>query len=144
VAVALVLLGASPAWAQRIEERVDRTLPFQSGGTLRLKTFSGTVEIRGTAADQVVIRAVRRATAEKLREITFDIDATASEIVINANQHDRDRDGDDDDNVVEADIRIEVPTRTRLDVKTFSAPVTVVAVDGRHEIGGRPSAATSR
>jgi len=137
LAVLITATAGTTAWAQRIEERVDRTLPFQSGGTLRLKTFSGTVEIRGTAADQVVIRAVRRATAEKLREITFDIDATASEIVINANQHDRDRDRDgDEDNVVEADIRIEVPARTRLDVKTFSAPVTVVAVDGRHEIGG--------
>jgi hypothetical protein len=133
VTVLLTGITGSPVWAHRIEERVDRTIPFQPGGTLRLKTFSGTVEIRGTAADQVVIHAVRRATAEKLREITFDIDTSGSEIEINANRHDADR---DNDNVVEADIRIEVPTRTRLDVKTFSAPVTVVAVDGVHELGG--------
>ena len=137
VAVLLTGAGSSTAWAQRIEERVDRTLPFQPGGTLRLKTFSGTVEIRGTSADQVVIHAVRRATADKLRDITFDIDATGSEVVITANRHDDRR---DNDNVVEADIRIEVPTRTRLDVKTFSAPVTVVGVDGQHEIGGFSSA----
>ena len=37
--------------------------------------------------------------------------------------------------MVEADIRIEVPTRTRLDVKTFSAPVTVVGVDGAARAG---------
>ena len=111
-AIAAVLLtgaGSSTVWAQRIEERVDRTLPFQPGGTLRLKTFSGTVEIRGGSADQVVIHAVRRATADKLRDITFDIDATSAEVVITANHHDDRR---DNDHVVEADIRIEVPTTT--------------------------------
>jgi DUF4097 and DUF4098 domain-containing protein YvlB len=135
--VAVVLTGvlAAPAWAQRIEERVDRTVPFQPGGTVRLKTFSGTVEIRGTDASQVVIHAVRRGTAERLREVAFDIQATASEVVIEANRRDGGRRGDDD-NVVETDIRIEVPSRTRLDVKTFSAPVTIAGVDGRHEIGG--------
>lgn len=137
VAVLLTGVTSVPAWAQRTEERVDRTIPFQPGGTLRLKTFSGLVEIRGTGANQVVIHAVRRATADKLRDITFDIDTTGSEIVINANRHDDRR---DNDNVVEADIRIEVPTRTRLDIKTFSAPVTVIAVDGQHELGGFSSA----
>ncbi|MGD9902847.1 MAG: DUF4097 family beta strand repeat-containing protein [Vicinamibacterales bacterium] len=132
---ALLFTGvtSAPAWAQRTEERIDRTFAFQPGGTLRLKTFSGTVEIRGTDASQVVVHAVRRATAEKLRDITFDIDASASEIVIEANRHDR---GRRDDNVVEADIRIEVPAETRLDVKTFSAPVTVTGVAGAQQIGG--------
>ena len=137
VAVLLTGVTGAPAWAQKTEERIDRTIPFQPGGTLRLKTFSGTVEIRGTSASQVVIHAVRRGTADKLRAITFDIDTTASEVVINANRHDSSR---DNDNVVEADIRIEVPVNTRLDVKTFSAPVTVLAVDGQHEIGGFSSA----
>jgi DUF4097 and DUF4098 domain-containing protein YvlB len=133
VAVLLTCVSGAPAWAQRVEERVDRTIPFQPGGTLRLKTFSGLVEIRGTSADQVVVHAVRRGTADKLRDITFDIQTSGSEVVIDANRHDDRR---DDDNVVEADIRIEVPTRTRLDVKSFSAPVTVVAVDGQHQLGG--------
>jgi DUF4097 and DUF4098 domain-containing protein YvlB len=134
--MALLLTGVlgTPAWAQRVEERVDRTVPFQPGGTVRLTTFSGTVEIRGTSASQVVIHAVRRGPAERLRDVAFDIDATATAVVINANRHDGRR--DDDDNVVEADIRIEVPARTRLEVKTFSAPVTVTGVEGRHEIGG--------
>jgi hypothetical protein len=134
VVVAVLLAGiAAPVWAQRVEERIDRTIPLQPGGTLRLKTFSGLVEIRGTNANQVVIRAVRRATPDKLREIGFDIQTSGSEVVIDANRHDGRR---DDDNVVEADIRIEVPTRTRLDVTTFSAPVSVTAVDGQHRIGG--------
>lgn len=138
VVVAVLLAGvAAPVWAQRVEERVDRTIPFQPGGTVRLKTFSGLVEIRGTSASQVVIHAVRRGTADKLRDIAFDIQTRGTEVVIDANRYDGRR---DEDNVVEADIRIEVPTRTRLDVTTFSAPVTVLAVDGQHRIGGFSSA----
>ena len=33
------------------------------------------------------------------------------------------------DNVVETDFDIQVPAETRLDIKTFSAPVTVIGVD---------------
>lgn len=132
-ALLLVGLAAAPALAQTVEERVDRTIPFQAGGTVRLKTFSGKVNIRGTDSDQVVIHAVRRADADKLRDITFDIQTQGSTIVINANDH---GDRRHRDNVVEADIEIQVPTRTTLDVKTFSAPVTVRGVDGRHEIDG--------
>ena len=126
--VAVLLTGAtgSTAWAQRVEERVDRTIPFQPGGTLRLKTFSGLVEIRGTEAAQVVVRAVRRGRADRMRDVAFDIQVNGSEVVIDANRNDGRR---DDDNVVEADIYIDVPTRTRLNVTSFSAPVTVVGVD---------------
>ena len=126
VAVLLTGVASSAAWAQRIEERVDRTIPFQPGGTLRLKTFSGQVEIHGTDAAQVVVHAVRRGPADRMRDITFDIQVNGSEVVIDANRNDGRR---DDDNVVEADIRIEVPTRTRLRVTSFSAPVTVMGVD---------------
>jgi DUF4097 and DUF4098 domain-containing protein YvlB len=135
LSTALLVAGltAVPALAQTVEERVDRTLRFQPGGTLRLKTFSGKVEIRGADGDEVVIHAVRRAKADKLEDIRFDIRAEGSTIVINANEHD---DRLKNDNVVEADIEIQVPTRTTLDIKTFSAPVTVRGVDGRHEIGG--------
>ncbi len=130
-AAVLVALAVVPALAQKVEERVDRTIPFQPGGTLRLKTFSGTVEIRGTQGHEVVIHAVRRGEPDKLREIRFDIQADGSTITIEANDHDDRR---DNDNVVEADIEIQVPMHTRLDVKSFSAPVTVRQVDGRADL----------
>jgi DUF4097 and DUF4098 domain-containing protein YvlB len=131
IAVSFVGLTVAPALAQRVEERVDRTVPFQAGGTLRLKTFSGKVEIRGTSGTDVVIRAVRRGEPDKLRDIRFDIQASGSTITIDANAHDDRR---ENDNVVEADIEIEVPARTRLDVKSFSAPVTVRGVEGATEL----------
>lgn len=135
IPAALLLAGlvTSPALAQKIEERVDRTIPFQPGGIVRLKTFSGKVDIRGVDGNQVVVHAVRRAEAAKLRDIRFDIQVQGTTIVIEANDRDQRR---RDDNVVEADIEIQVPTRTTLDVKTFSAPVTIHGVDGHLELGG--------
>lgn len=133
LALTLAVAAAAPAAAQKVEERVDRTIPLQPGGTLRLKTFSGKVEIRGTEGGQVVVHAVRRAEADKLRDIRFDVRTEGSVVTINANERDSRR---RDDNVVEADIEIQVPTRTALDLTTFSAPITVRGVDGRIEVGG--------
>ncbi|MCC6991010.1 MAG: DUF4097 family beta strand repeat protein [Acidobacteria bacterium] len=130
-ALLLVGLAAAPALAQKVEERVDRTLPFQPGGTLRLKTFSGTVEVVGGQGANVVVHAVRRAEPDKLRDIRFDIQTSGNTITINANQNDGRR---RDENVVETDIRIEVPVGTRLDIKSFSAPVTVRNVEGPTEL----------
>lgn len=130
-AVLFAGLATAPALAQKVDERIDRTIPFQPGGTLRLKTFSGTVEIRGTQGNQVVIHAVRRAEPDKLRDIRFDIQVDGGTITIDANDHDDRR---RNDNVVEAAIEIQVPTRTRLDVKSFSAPVSVHQVEGTADL----------
>ena len=75
-AVIFAVLLAAPAFAQRNRDRdqdrdqgpretenVDRTLALAPGGTVRLKTFSGRVTITGTSGSQVVIKAVRRAHA---------------------------------------------------------------------------------
>ncbi|MGE0043545.1 MAG: DUF4097 family beta strand repeat-containing protein, partial [Vicinamibacterales bacterium] len=99
----------------------------------RLRTFSGRVDITGTSGNQVVIHAVRRATRDRLADITLEITQSGSTIEIDANHRlvERDR-----DNVVETDFEIQVPSRTRLDLKTFSAPVTVTGVSGAHEVDG--------
>ncbi|MGE3275849.1 MAG: DUF4097 domain-containing protein [Vicinamibacterales bacterium] len=132
-ALAAILAVAVPAFAQRTEERVDRTFTVEPGGTLRLKTFSGRVTITGTPGNQVVIHAVRRAPADRLADIKLEITQSGSTIEVDANHRlvDRDR-----DNVVETDFDIQVPSRTRLDIDTFSAPVTVTGVAGNHDING--------
>lgn len=132
VAAVLLALAVAPALAQKVEERVDRTIPFPSGGTLRLKTFSGRVEIRGTQGSEVVIHAVRRAEPDVLRDVRFDVQVDGQTVTIDTN--DRDGRRRDDDNVVETDLEIQVPTRTRLDVKSFSAPVTIRQVEGRADL----------
>src|SRR4029450_1544685 len=57
----------------RETETVERTLSLQPGGTLRLKTFSGRVNITAGSGNQVVIKAVRRATRERLNDIKLEI-----------------------------------------------------------------------
>jgi len=117
----------------RETETIDRTVPFPAGGTLRLKTFSGRVKITGTSGDQVVIHAVRRATRERLDDIKLEITTVGSTVEINANHQVVER---RNDNVVETDFDIQVPARARLDIKTFSADVTVTGVNGSHNIDG--------
>ncbi len=111
----------------RETETVDRTLSLASGGTLRLKTFSGRVNITGTGGTQVIIKAVRRATRERLDDIRLEITQSGNVIDIDANHRVRER---RNNNVVETDFDIQVPNQVRLDLRTFSAPITVSNVGG--------------
>ena len=138
----VALVTAAPAAAQRDRDRddrnretetVDRTVPFPANGTLRLKTFSGHVKITGTSGDQVVIHAVRRATRERLDDIKLEITTSGSTVEIDANHRVVER---RNDNVVDTEFDIQVPARARLDIKTFSAPVTVTGVNGSQNIDG--------
>ena len=138
-ALLVALALAAPAAAQRDTETIDRTLPMPAGGTLRLKTFSGRVRITGGSGDQLVVHAVRRATRDRLAEIKLEITQAGSTIEVDANHRLVER---RNDNVVETDFEITVPARTRLDIKTFSAPVTVIGVNANQNIDGFSSDVT--
>jgi hypothetical protein len=143
--LALVALLAAPALAQRNRDRdrdrdrddqdlgprqtetFDRTLALTAGGTVRLKTFSGRVTIVGTSGGQVVIHAVRRAPAERLRDIQLDVQQQGNTIEIDANHQLVEH---RNNNVVETDFDIQVPSQTKLDLRTFSAPLSVTGVRG--------------
>lgn len=132
LALLAIAVLAQPAQAQsRQEETFDRTVTLQPGGTLRLRTFSGRVNIRGTDGNQVVIHAIRRARPDRLRDIQIEVIESGNQVEINANHQARER---DNDNVVETDFDIQVPARTRLDVNAFSAPVVVTDVQGPHRL----------
>lgn len=135
--VALVL--ATPALAQRDTETVDKTLTMAPGGTLRLKTFSGRVKITGTSGNQLIVHAIRRATRDRLDDIKLEITQTGNSVEIDANHRLVER---RNDNVVDTDMEIQVPSKTRLDIKTFSAPVTVVNVSSSQIIDGFSSDVT--
>lgn len=132
-ALAFTLAVASLASAQSREtEQVDRTLPLQPGGTLKLKNFSGDIRITGADAAEVSIHAVRRATRERLDRIKLTIETIGDTVSINAN--DREDDSRTRDNVVETSFEIRVPRKTNLDVHSFSSVITVDDVEGRHRI----------
>jgi DUF4097 and DUF4098 domain-containing protein YvlB len=125
--------------AQTNTETVDRTLSMPAGGTLKLKTFSGRVRITGGSGDQVVIHAVRRASQDRLDDIKLEITQSGNTIEVDANHRMVER---RNDNVVETDLDIQVPSGTRLDIKTFSAPVTVIGVNADQNIDGFSSSIT--
>ena len=117
----------------RETETVDRTVSLQPGGTVRLKTFSGRVNITGTDGNQVVIKAVRRATRQRLDEIKLEITQSGNLVDIDANHRLVER---KNDNVVSTDFDIQVPSQVKLDLKTFSAPITVTGVAGDALVDG--------
>ena len=117
----------------RETETVERTLNLAPGGTLRLKTFSGRVNITGGGGSQVVIKAVRRATRDRLDDIRLEITQSGDTIDVDANHRLVER---RNDNVVETDFDIQVPSQARLDLRTFSAPITVTGVAGDKVVDG--------
>ena len=141
-AFAIVALVASSAvsagqrWNDETEH-INRTLPLDPGGTLRLKSFSGRVTITASDRPEVVIDAVRRASRERLNRITLDVHSEGShEVVIEANHRERSWFMFTGSNVVETDFDIKVPRRTQLDLSVFSSPVTVTGVEGPHKVHG--------
>jgi len=151
-ALVFALVLAAPAAAQRDRDRdwdtdrgpretetVDRTLTMQPGGTLKLNTFSGKVRITGAAGNQVVVHAVRRATRDRLNDIKLEVTQSGNRVEIDVNHRLVER---RNDNVVDTDLEITVPTQTALELKTFSAPITVIGVNGRQNIDGFSSGIT--
>lgn len=134
-AFAVVALTVPALQAARDEtEHVNQTVKLEPGGTLRLKSFSGRVNITAADGNEVVIQAIRRATRDRLDHIKLDIHTEGSTVYIDANK--RDSWWPSSNNVVETDFDIKVPRRTNLNVDVFSAPVTIEGVEGDYKIGG--------
>lgn len=131
--------AASPGGAARPEdetEHISQTVKLDSGGTLRLRNFSGRVAISAGDRPEVIIDAVRHAPRERLNRVKLDIHAEGSTVVVDAN-HREHRDWWFDsgrNNVVETEFDIRVPARTNLDLHVFSSPVEVTGVEGSHNI----------
>jgi DUF4097 and DUF4098 domain-containing protein YvlB len=136
-AVALLALGIpdASAAAAKETERVEKTIPFSSGGTLKLKNFSGSVEITGEQRSDIALVAIRTAPRERLDHIKLDIQANGGTVTIDANK----RDGswhENNDNIVETAFTLRVPASANLDIDVFSSPVTVSGVTGKHHVHG--------
>jgi DUF4097 and DUF4098 domain-containing protein YvlB len=131
VACALLMV-AGTAGAADESERVQRTVPLQPGGTLKLNNFSGRVNITATDRAEVVIDATRRAPRERLDRIKLDVQASGSTVTIEANKKLSSSWFHND--VVETDMEIQVPRHVNLDIDVFSSDVKVTGVDGRHDV----------
>jgi DUF4097 and DUF4098 domain-containing protein YvlB len=125
---ALLVCCLLPVLASADEtERVHKVVPLGAGGLLKLNTFSGSVRVTGAEVNQVTIDAVRRADRDRLDHIKLDIQVSGNAVTIDANKKDsgwQER----NNNVVETDFEIQVPRDTRLDIHSFSSPVTIAGV----------------
>jgi DUF4097 and DUF4098 domain-containing protein YvlB len=132
-ALALLALTFAPGFAsaspQKETETVDRTIAFSRGGTLKLNNFSGDVTITGTAGNDVVVHAVRKATRDRLDHIKLDISVNGSTVDIEANRRSPTWD-EKNENVVETTFEIQVPAATTLDVHTFSGDLHITQTTG--------------
>ena len=116
-------------------EQVDRTIPLPSNGTLHLKNFSGDIRIVASATRDIVVKATRRATRERLDHIKLDISTSGSTVTIDANKRDAEWSRQNrNNNVVETTFEIQVPTSANLDVDAFSSDVTVEGVTGEQKL----------
>ena len=136
-AVALLLLGVPTlsSAASKETERVEKTVTFSPGGTLKLKNFSGNVEITGEDRADISLVAVRTATRDRLDHVKLDIQTSGDTVTIDANKRDDDWEHHDD-NVVDTAFTIKVPKNANLDVDVFSSAVSVAGVSGRHHVHG--------
>lgn len=121
--------------APKETEQVDRTIALPSNGTLRLKNFSGNVRIVGGSGRDIVMKATRRASRERLDHIKLDVSTSGSTVTIDANKMDeqwkRDR---RNNNVVDTMFEIQLPASANLDVEVFSSDVTVDGVSGEQSL----------
>jgi hypothetical protein len=123
----LVALGV-PAVAATDSETVDRTVQMAPNGTLTVKNFSGRVDITGTDGNSLVVHAVRRAPADRLKQITLEITSDGKDATIEANR--RSGGTDNKENVVETELTIQVPRGANLAVTVFSSAVSVKGFTG--------------
>ncbi len=130
-AVALLALGipSIAASAPKETERVEKTIPFASAGTLKLKNFSGSVEITGEQRSDIALIAIRTAPRDRLDHIKLDVQSSGDTVTIDANKKDESW-HENNDNVVETDFTLRVPATANLDIDVFSSPVTVSGVTG--------------
>jgi len=138
VAAAFVAFAAPAFGASLFDEteKISRTVAFEPGGTLRVKTFSGRVTITASDKNEVAVEAVRHASRDRLDRIKLDIHREGSTLVIDTNHREYSWWDGMRNNVVETDLDIAVPRRTNLDLNTFSAAITVDGVEGSSNVHG--------
>ncbi|PYR03617.1 MAG: hypothetical protein DMG00_25820 [Acidobacteria bacterium] len=138
VAAAFVAFAAPAFGASLFDEteKISRTVAFEPGGTLRVKTFSGRVTITASDKNEVAVEAVRHASRDRLDRIKLDIHREGSILVIDTNHREYSWWDGMRNNVVETDLDIAVPRRTNLDLNTFSAAITVDGVEGSPRVHG--------
>jgi hypothetical protein len=117
----------------RETEVVERNVALPANGTVRIKNFSGQIQVTAGSGRDVVIKATRRAPRETLDRIKLDVATAGSTVTIDANRRESGLERRNN-NVVETQMMIEVPASADLDIDAFSSDVTVEGLSGDQRI----------
>ena len=122
------------AGEQKETEQVDRNFPFQPGGELILKNFSGTHPHHRLESRQR--RRPRRPAGRPGTASTTSTSTSGPPSPKSASRPTRRTSpgGRQNDNVVETDFEIEVPQRITLDVHAFSSDIHVESIEGKQKL----------
>lgn len=137
VAILTILVANQTAAAERREEK---KLPAASGGTLTLKTFVGTVEVKTHDQEEVAYEAVlksggwRGGDAASLDDVVFDYQSSGGDVKITMKWK---NDRPPRQSNVNARHTLMIPARYHLDVRTSGGSIIA------DEIGGQVTARTS-
>jgi DUF4097 and DUF4098 domain-containing protein YvlB len=114
---ALLLIGALPiaATAQRDGDRIDTTLVIDRGGLVSLSATSGEIRVRGESRADVRVRA-------EISVGSFDRSFSRSRISVTTRGTNNRQTG--------ARMDVAVPKGTRVNVRTVSGSVEIVATEG--------------
>jgi DUF4097 and DUF4098 domain-containing protein YvlB len=137
VAFSLVMATAKSAYADSGDRdsdsdrsgestKVNETRPAKADGEVRISNLSGTVRIEGWDKNQVQVTGTLGPGVERL-EITNDTGEVEIRVILPRRGHYEDNDGD-------ADLVIEVPKASRVEVNTVSADVEAHDVTGPQEL----------
>jgi DUF4097 and DUF4098 domain-containing protein YvlB len=133
VLAAVVLLAATPAWAERI---VNETRPLSPTGVVTVSNIEGSVKVIGWGNAQVEITGTLGADVE---ELEIEGDENELRIEVKAPKHPE---------WLETDLVLRVPVAASIEVETVSATVEVEGLTGSVDLesvsgwvktSGRPS-----
>jgi hypothetical protein len=159
------------SFAEHAQEKIEKSFAMPAGAgrrTVEIDNVWGSIEVVGTASDQVQltvnksIRAESKAKIEQARkDVTLDITQSADSLKVyvngpfRCNCHDCGRSRDDDGYVVKMDFEVQVPRDVDIKVKTVNeGHVSVRDINGRffarnvngdiqiHNVAGSGSART--
>lgn len=127
----LLTLTSSTAYAHETSDDQDRsvneTRNAKPDGEVRVDNLAGTVKIRGWDKSEVRVTGNLGDQVERL-EITSDDSGVSIRVVLPHNEH-------SDDCGECADLVIEVPTGSRMEVSTVSADIEATDLTGPQELG---------
>jgi DUF4097 and DUF4098 domain-containing protein YvlB len=137
---AILLIAASTANAETLDETIHKTLPFASGNRLVLSNTNGDVEISTWDRDEIDIEAhkrVRSSNSDKAREafedLRIEIEESASGVTVDT-RYPKSPGGWFGNVNSQVSYTIRVPERSDLDIETVNGKVEIEGARGKIEL----------